>query len=237
MTAPGLRTPRERARAQLTLEIKNVARRQLAEVGAAALSMRSIARELGLGSASALYRYFPSRDAILTALIIDAYDALGSAAEMAEARVREQSLMDRWMAASHGVRDWALAHPQEYGLIFGSPVPGYTAPEDTIEPANRVPRLLTGLLAALVAASGDAPHHRLPVSPAVARALRPALKSAASGIPDELVIHGVMAWTYLFGAISFEVFGHRREIVGDPAPFFDHEVRTIAMALGITGPS
>lgn len=237
MTTSGLRTPRERARAQLTREIKDVARRQLAEEGAAALSMRSIARELGLGSASALYRYFPSRDAILTALIIDAYNALGAAAEAAEARVHAQGLMDRWLAVCRGVREWALAHPQEYALIFGSPVPGYAAPEDTISPAGRVPRLLTALLGDLPAvATNDAQGRPRPGRERL-HALLPAVRDIPPGVPDELVIRGVMAWTYLFGAISFEVFGHRREIVSAAEPFFEHEMRTIAMVLGITGPS
>ena len=76
------RTARERARAELTDEIKAVARRQLATVGAQGLSLRAVSRELGMVS-SALYRYFPSRDDLLTVLIIDAYDALGEAAEAA----------------------------------------------------------------------------------------------------------------------------------------------------------
>jgi AcrR family transcriptional regulator len=235
MTTSGRGTPRERARSQLTAEIKDVARRQLAQVGAGSLSMRSIARELGLGSASALYRYFPSREAILTALIIDAYDSLGAAAEAAEARVHGQAVINRWMAICHGVRGWALEHPQEYALIFGTPVPGYAAPADTIGPATRIPSLLTAQLADLVAAGDDAQGELEPASRAVHRALRPVRAITPPAVSDELIARGLMAWTYLFGAISFEVFGHRREIVSGPAPFFDHEMRTIAAVLGIAG--
>ncbi|GAA5018869.1 hypothetical protein GCM10025734_71250 [Kitasatospora paranensis] len=75
--------PRERARVEFTRDIKQVARRQLAEVGAAALSLRAVSRELGLASPSALYRYFPGRDALLTALIVDSYAAVSEAAESA----------------------------------------------------------------------------------------------------------------------------------------------------------
>src|SRR5215211_5359016 len=80
----GVLTARERIRAELTAEIADAARRQLAEVGAAAVSLRAVARELGMAS-SAVYRYFPSRDELLTRLIIDGYDALGAAAESADA--------------------------------------------------------------------------------------------------------------------------------------------------------
>ena len=235
MTTPTMRTPRERARSQLTREIKEVARRQLAQEGAAALSMRSIARELGLTSASALYRYFSGRDAILTALIIDAYAALSDAAEGADAQVRGRTVMNRWLAICHAVRDWSVAHPHEYALIFGAPVPGYAAPTDTVAPATRIPTLLTGLLVELVAAGDYDPTEHLPVSRALHRAMRPVLQNTPASVPDDLIIRGLMAWTYLFGAISFEVFGHRHDIIDDPVSYFDYEMRTIATALGLTG--
>src|SRR3954447_26031160 len=102
---------RERVRAELTAEITDAARRQLAEVGAAALSLRAVAREVGLGS-SAVYRYFPSRDDLLTRLIIDGYDALGAAAEPADRRGRRPP--ERWLSVCRAVRAWTLAHPHEY---------------------------------------------------------------------------------------------------------------------------
>ena len=138
-------TPRARARAAVVEEIKAAARAQLAEVGAAALSVRHVARELGMSS-SGMYRYFASRDELLTALIIDAYDALGGAVEQAEAAVDRADLFGRWWAAASAVRTWARAHPQEYGLVYGSPVPGYAAPQDTVGPASRVPLALATIL-------------------------------------------------------------------------------------------
>ena len=105
-------------------------------------------------ASSALYRYYPSRDDLLTALIIDAYDAIGEAAEQAIAdaaearRARPVAGRARWLAACHAIRGWALAHPHEYALIYGSPVPGYRAPEATIGPAARVPLAFVGVLAA-----------------------------------------------------------------------------------------
>ena len=131
-------TARQRARAELTREIKEAARRQLAETGAPQLSLRAVARELGLVS-SALYRYFPSRDDLLTALIIDAYDSLGEAAEAAAAANGTAGPRGGWRAVCHAVRDWARANPHEYTLIYGSPVPGYQAPRDTVGPGRPGP--------------------------------------------------------------------------------------------------
>src|ERR1700737_1118305 len=131
------RTARERARAELTHEIKEEARRQLAAEGAPRLSLRAVARELGMVS-SALYRYFPSRDDLLTALIIDAYESIGAQVEAADAARPPADLRGRWRAMAQAVRKGALAHPHEYALVYGSPVPGYSAPQETIVPASRV---------------------------------------------------------------------------------------------------
>ncbi len=141
-TESASRTARERARAELTREIKEAARRQLAAQGAQGLSLRAVARELGMVS-SALYRYFPSRDELLTALIIDAYDALGSAAEAASAGLPAAEVRGRWRAVCGAMRDWALAHPHEYALIYGSPVspapPGTTRRRCRPSSASRLP--------------------------------------------------------------------------------------------------
>lgn len=138
-------TARQLARAELTRAIKEAATRQLAETGAAALSLRAVARDLGLAS-SALYRYFPSRDALLTALIVDAFNAIGAAAESGAASAAPADPGVRWLAACRAVRQWALAHPHEFALVYGSPVPGYRAPADTVDPATRVTRLMAGLV-------------------------------------------------------------------------------------------
>lgn len=162
-----VRGARERARIEVTAAIKDEARRRLAAEGAAKLSLRAVARELGMVS-SALYRYFPSRDELLTALIIDAYDSVGAAAEQADARALEASAPPRarWIAVCEAVRAWALEHPHEYALIYGSPVPGYSAPQDTVGPASRVGNTLIAVLRSAYEGRGLA----LPPLPA---ALRP----------------------------------------------------------------
>jgi AcrR family transcriptional regulator len=225
-------TARERVRRELTGEIKATALAQLASSGGAALSLRAIAREMGMAS-SALFRYFRNRDALLTELIIDSYTSLAEAAEAAEAPVHAGSIEDRWAAICHGVRNWAVARPHEYALIFGSPIPGYAAPPGTIAPASRVPLLLGDLLGDLTSGPSYDPRAHPEPSVAVQRAIDPVRPMMPDGVPSDLIVRGLMAWTYLFGAVSFEVFGHRHNVVLDPEAFFDHEVRRLAGMLGL----
>ncbi len=225
-TAP--RTARERARAELTREIVDTARTHLAADGAAGLSLRAVARDLGMVS-SAVYRYFPSRDDLLTRLIIDAYDALGDAAETAEAEVRRTDLRGRWMAIAHGARDWALAHPQEWSLIYGSPVPGYVAPADTIGPASRTTTLLITILADLQAQGGVSDPQK--VGRLVRAAMTPIRAAVPEQVPDDLIVRGLMAWTELIGTISLEINGQFHNVIDDMSEYFDHVMNRIAGVL------
>ena len=113
---------RARVRAEMIDEIKNIARQHLASEGAN-LSLRAVARDLGVVS-SAIYRYFASRDDLLTALILDAYNSLGSAVENADAAVDPDDLAARWLAVCHAVRDWAIAVPHEYASSTAARCPG-----------------------------------------------------------------------------------------------------------------
>ena len=208
------RTARERARTEITGEILDAARGYLATDGAPALSLRAIARDLGMAS-SALYRYFDSRDALLTRLIIDAYDSLGAAAEASESVVDRADLTGRFTAICQAVRAWALAHPNEYALIYGSPVPGYVAPADTVAPASRVTTLLMRILIDATTAG------RIPASDtqapedATAAALAPIRSYLPPGVPAPLIQRGLMTWTGLFGVVSFELYGQLHQVVGE----------------------
>jgi AcrR family transcriptional regulator len=242
-TGNASQTARQRARAELTREIKEAARRQLAESGAPQLSLRAVARELGLVS-SALYRYFPSRDDLLTALIIDAYDALGERAEAAAAANGTAGPRSGWRAVCHAVRDWARAHPHEYALIYGSPVPGYQAPRDTVAPAARVPLVLGQLLrdswsaqaagpdaGAASSAAAAAP----PIPPVLAAQAAVVAGAIAPGLPEAVIVRVLIAWTQLFGMISFELFG---QFVGsaDPADeFFSYAIEQMAAYIPVIG--
>ncbi|MCX5345305.1 TetR/AcrR family transcriptional regulator [Streptomyces atratus] len=228
-----IRGARERARIEVTAAIKDEARKQLAAEGAAKLSLRAVARELGMAS-SALYRYFPSRDELLTALIVDAYDSVGESAEAAHRAARADAAphVTRWSAVAHAVRDWALAHPHEYALIYGSPVPGYTAPQATIGPASRV-----GLV--LIAVVGESYRTDGLALPPLADELRAEAERMvaefAPDLPPEVVAPLIAAWSQLFGLISFEIFGQFNRVVEARQIFFQEAVTELARTVGLLG--
>jgi len=231
-TSTGLRV---RVRAALIEEIKNEARRQIDQVGAQALSLRSVARRLDMVS-SAIYRYFPSRDQLLTALIIDAYNAMGVAVEEADAACQGNDFAARWTIDCRAVREWALEHPQEYGLLYGSPVPGYRAPEDTVAPGSRVilvfARLIqdaarAGKLADVSFATSDASRDQ-----AIIATVR-SDEELLSDVPDAVVVRALVAWTQLFGAVSFELYGHLVGVVDDVDVFFASAVAQMGNFIGL----
>ena len=235
-----LRAARERTRAEITDQILNAARRHLATDGAAGLSLRAIARELGVSS-SAVYRYVASRDELLTRLMVAAYDALGVAAEDAEATVAREDHAGRWAAVCHAVRAWALAHPNEYALVYGTPVPGYTAPSASIAPAARVSKVLLGILADATGRLGPTlAGEGEDVAPDLRRALAPVRSLTASKVPDGLAQRGLMAWAALFGTVSFELFGQLHNVVGegpgDRDAYFAECVRRWTTRVGIATP-
>ncbi|MGY1855311.1 TetR/AcrR family transcriptional regulator [Modestobacter sp. SYSU DS0290] len=222
-------TARDRARAELTEEITALARAQLATVGAAGLSLRAVARELGMVS-SAVYRYFPSRDELLTRLIIDGYNALGEAAERADDPAEPP--LTRWLGVCRAVRRWALARPHEYALLYGSPVPGYRAPRDTVPAAARVGAVL-GRVLGDAARAGALP----PAAGRPAGTISPEVTAVLGGehpaLDDTVRARALRAWSGLFGTISFELFGHFVGSVTDADTFFDDGMRDLAGLLGI----
>ena len=226
MTA--VRTARERARAELTAEILDAGRRQLAERGAAALSLRAVARELGMAS-SAVYRYVATRDELLTALLVEAYDALGEAVETATAAGPDRSPRERFLAGCRAVRTWALAHPHEHALLYGSPVPGYAAPpERTNPPASRVPLALLAVL-------------REVPDPGTGRRLAPELAAQAAAVADAVapgtaptvLVRLASAWTALFGLVGFELSGQLDNTFEPADALFAHAVEELADSFGL----
>jgi AcrR family transcriptional regulator len=253
---------RARARRELVQRIADVAREQLAEVGASGLSVRAVTRQLGMAP-SAVYRYFPSRDALLTALIVDAYQGLADAVAAAEAAVARDDLTGRWRAVFRAVRAWGRERPHEYALIYGSPVPGYVAPEETAEPASRVPLLLAAIVCETwvaergeipVGASTDATARRSELAAAFAadtaqlttdglvddvrrllhflQVARPDL--VLDGMPADRALAVVDAWTELIGAVGFELFGHYRRVIDARAEHLDAVARRTAERAGVS---
>jgi len=228
------RTARERVRAELIREITEIARRQLATEGAAGLSLRAVAREMGMVS-SAIYRYFPSRDDLLTTLIIDGYNAVGATVEKAEAACPPEDYAGRWLAACSAVRDWALAHPHEYALVYGSPVPGYEAPEQTIGPASRAAAVFGKIIGDAYRAGATAETSG-PVVPVPASFIPDAARlrdAILEGAPDHIAAAALIAWSGLFGLVSFELFGQFENVVTDRSAFFDHAAASLGRLTGL----
>jgi AcrR family transcriptional regulator len=218
----------------MTAEIKAIARQHLQTDGAN-LSLRAVARDMGMVS-SAVYRYFASRDELLTALILDAYNALADAAEAADAAVTDRTrLRDRWLAAAHAVRSWALTTPAEYALLYGSPVPGYAAPQATAAAATRIALVLVRILAdgqaSGVLAAADQPSGEL--DEGVRADLARLGDDLAPGLPEGLLFRGMTSWTHLFGTVSFELFGQYNNVIEAREEFFDQQMRLMADLLGL----
>ncbi|MFJ3957031.1 TetR/AcrR family transcriptional regulator [Arthrobacter sp. NPDC090010] len=227
--------PRERARAQTIADIISLGRRHLAEHGAAALSLRAVARDLGVVS-SAVYRYVESRDELLTLLLIDAYNELGDAVDAAVDAMPPEDYRGRFLALTGAVRAWAVREPACYALLFGSPVPGYRAPgERTTEPGTRVIMRLVRLLDDAQHAAALAPLPNAVVVPdALAANLAVVRQELGLELPDELMARGVLLWTSVFGAVSFEVFGQYGPGTFPAAEeLFGHQMGTLAGLVGL----
>ena len=221
---------RQRRREATSEEILAVAAEMLGREGGAGLTIRSIARELGLAP-SALYRYYPSRDAILTALIARAFVGLGDAVGAA-ARSCPDSL-EATLAACHAFRNWALAHPHEFGLIFGTPVPGYAWPEDMNLYAVRVEAELLDLLRrGLADGNVRIPADDQPAALAEALGGFVALAKFEPLTPVEAAA-ALQFWLLLLGTVTGELFGHLPPaIIELGTAFFDHTIRRALLALG-----
>ncbi|GGQ17924.1 AcrR family transcriptional regulator [Actinomadura coerulea] len=231
-------TARERVRAELVREITEIARRQLATDGAAGLSLRAVAREMGMVS-SAIYRYFPSRDDLLTALIIDGYNAVGEAVERADARARAGAggaghHGGRWLAVCRAVRDWALAHPHEYALLYGSPVPGYKAPDDTVAAALRDTLVMARIVSEAHAAGALDPAGPCPPPPpAIADDMARARAMLPMDVPDDVMARAFTAWAALYGTVSFELFGQYNNVIEERTAYFDYTMTLMARLVGL----
>ncbi|WP_208971232.1 TetR/AcrR family transcriptional regulator [Kineococcus rubinsiae] len=224
---PAVPTARERARRELTADILEAARRQLAESGAAALSVRAVARELGLAS-SALYRYFATRDELLTALIVEAYGDLADAVEAAAAPRRGRSRRARFTGGCRALRAWAVEHPHEYALVHGSPVPGYRGDERTTAAGARAP---LALLAVLDGLEDPAPVARL--EPRLAEGASRIAAAGAGAVPPRLVVAAAQCWTALLGLVSSELFGQLANTFDPADAFADATIEALADRLGL----
>ncbi|MFC9439570.1 TetR/AcrR family transcriptional regulator [Nocardia sp. NPDC057030] len=199
-------TPRARARAQTMNDIVRIGREHLATDGAAALSLRAVARDLGVVS-SAVYRYVSSRDELLTLLVVDGYNALGDAVDAALADAPDDPI-ERMRVLARTVRRWAHAEPAHYGLLFGTPVPGYDAPADqTMAPGTRVIITLQTLFERAYHANRlRPPATEVRVTSPLATSFAQIRAELNMDIPDWLIVRGVTFWAALFGTVSADLF-------------------------------
>lgn len=229
-------TPRERARAQTLVDIVRIGREHLAVHGAAALSLRAVARDLGVVS-SAVYRYVQNRDELLTLLLIDGYNELGDEVDAAVAAVPDGDFAGQFKALGRAVRHWALREPASYALLFGSPVPGYQAPgERTTVPGTRVIFRLVGIFDSaqradvLDARVGPA----VVIPPALAADLEAIRSELKLSVSDASLARGVLVWTSVFGAISFEVFGqYGQDTFKARDELFEHQLSALQGVAGL----
>ncbi|WP_330230532.1 TetR/AcrR family transcriptional regulator [Nocardia sp. NBC_00508] len=212
MTDAGAKSPRQRYRAQMQAEIKQCAWQQIATAGASALSLNAIAKQVGM-SGPALYRYFTSRDELITALIRDAYRSLADTLRAARHSGADLA------GLAYALREWALADPQRYFLIYGTPVPGYHAPDDTTEISDEIMTMLIEAISALPVSQSTTPfdahieNHR---------------RWADSHSVPATTLHRALAfWTRLHGVLSLELAGHFTGMGFDPALLFADELNTL----------
>lgn len=215
---------RERNRLSTATEIKNVARALMAREGAGGLSLRAIAREMGM-TAPAIYRYFPSRDDLVTALLLDAFDSISTAIETADAALPPTDYFARVRAIGVTYRTWAKSHPAEYALILGTPIPGYHAPFEVTQPAaHRGFVVLANLVAEILAHSGRS-------TPAYTDPEHPSLTTAAPTVRDL----AILGWAGFHGLVSLELFGQLNDISPDLDRLFDLQITDYAHRLGLGG--
>ncbi|MGP3938818.1 MULTISPECIES: TetR-like C-terminal domain-containing protein [Streptomyces] len=218
--------------------IKTTARQLLVKLGAGGLTLDAVAREGGL-ALSDVETVFPHRDELLTALLIDAYNDSGAAMEQADQAARDAgaSAGARLLAATRALRRWSFANPAEFTLVYGSPVPDYHAPQDTVPPASRTPAVLAGIVrSALEAGELTAPRRQVPGPPL----LLPEAEALFGGAPEapfsDLIERGIVLWSSLVGLLVFQVFSRTHDSVRDETAFFDYAIAVAAEGIGLVVP-
>jgi AcrR family transcriptional regulator len=232
--SPAPATRRTRQRAATVAEIKALARQQLAERGTGAVNLRAIAREMGTAS-SALYRYFPSHDDLISALCADAYGAGADAMAAARDTVPATDHLRRWQAVCDGLREWALANRADFALIAGTPVPGYRAPWDATGPAaarfSGIPAMV--YLAAVEAGAADPGRTQMPSDLPAGPLLKDLVSRAGLELPaNQIVAIMSFAWASLRGFLGMEIFGSLPQTVPDTDALYRGHIRTVMAAMG-----
>jgi AcrR family transcriptional regulator len=223
-------TRRERQRIATLKEIKQAARRLVVDSGPTAISLRAIARELGL-SAAALYRYFPSLEALVAEVCGDVYEDLRDAVIAAGAG--ETGAPARLIAMARGFRRWSVGHPQEFALLFGTPVPGVAElEEDCVSPDHPGARFGAVFMEPFAQLWDELGRPAGPADDAWLRErLAPMFAAHGEALPPAAMYQFLIGWIRLYGAVALEVFGHLRWAVDDVEPLFEAELAAFVVGL------
>ena len=218
--------PKREQQIDLQQAIKDTAWQQIAANGAAALSLRAIARELHI-TAPAIYNYYPRRDDLVTALIIDAYTSLGESQSAAIVDLPASEHAGRLRTAGLAYRQWGITYPQRYQLIFGTPIPGYDAPAEQTMPAAAC--ALRPLIEVLDAAGVDGNLQAEP-APVISAQLRQRLAawSKIQPVRDEYALYlALVIWSRVHGMVMLETGNQYPSFITDPGEVFHREVELI----------
>lgn len=217
-------TRRERKREITREEIKEIARSQMATMGAALLSLNSIAREMEM-TTPGLYRYFDSRDALITALIVDAQSSFRTVLESAIALHPADAYGERLLAAMLVYREWAIAHPIDYQLVMCEPIPEYHVPLDLHAVTGT---RIFGIFLGLLQAADDAGVLTGATSqPEFGNALKitiPFPMPMGKELSRVVKYQGIVGWYRMHGLVMLELFHHLDHLVSDRATFYRHEI-------------
>jgi AcrR family transcriptional regulator len=239
VTSPVAPSRRERQRSATIAEIRAEARQLLVEGGQAAVSLRAVARQMGLTPA-ALYRYVASHEELMQLLSVDIHDDLTAALEATRNDNAARPVGDRLLEVSRRFRRWALDHPIEFGLVFANPMHAvWEQPGSALEAAGqRMGNVFAELFVELVA-SGQMPVPSVEdVDPALLAAVLASDEEhlgEKGELPPTVLVRFVECWTRLYGCVALEVSGQLHWAMDDTAPMFELTLRQCGELIGVEG--
>lgn len=232
-----LANKRSQMRDEIIQAIKAAAWQQMTEQGTAGLNLRQIARDLGV-TAPAIYTYFPSRDDLITALIVDAFTQMGDAMEQAANQAADHPLM-RMLAGVYAYRQWAVENPVGFQLIYGNPIPGYSAPAEITTPLSR---RQMGVLAywfgeAIKAGDVELAQIEASLDGVILAQIRSYGEESGMPGPPAMIYWLTRGWAHIHGMVMLEIFHHSPNLVGDAERFYKQEMVWMFASIGIDLPA
>ena len=228
------RSRREKIRDITREEIKNTARQLMAEKGAAGLSIRAIAREMGM-TASALYHYFSNLNGLITALIEDAFTQLADTIEAASKNPDLNTSAERLTAVANTYREWALNNPTDFQLLYGNPIPGYSQPTDITYPPARRSFLVTAGIFTEAIENGeiDLPTNYSDLPPSLEQSLLELTEVDGHDLPLPALYLAATVWAKIHGHVMLELFDLIQPVIADVDDFFKYEVKNFIQNVGL----